>query len=141
MTWADRALLLHAGLLMLAASAVLKIATFNRVHERLARFRPAQSPRAATADAHGAERLARIVDMASRHVPFGGACLQRSLVLWWLLQRRGMPGVIRVGARRSDAGFHAHAWVELEGRPLGDSDRRAVDEYLPMPWLPADRRR
>jgi hypothetical protein len=37
-----------------------------------------------------------------------------------LLRQAGHDGTLRIGARRSDAGLEAHAWVELNGAPLND---------------------
>lgn len=60
---------------------------------------------------------------------FGASCLPRSLVLWGLLRTRG--AVIRFGvAQAPPQGIAAHAWVELDGRPINDApnvtDRYAV---------------
>ena len=61
---------------------------------------------------------ARMVDAASSLV--GASCLPRSLVLWRLLRTRG--AVIRLGvAPASPRSISAHAWVELDGRPINDA--------------------
>jgi hypothetical protein len=57
--------------------------------------------------------------IAARHLPLDTSCLRQSLVVWWLLRRRGLPAVLRMGANNDD-GFRAHAWVELDGRPVND---------------------
>ncbi|MGH9678172.1 MAG: lasso peptide biosynthesis B2 protein, partial [Candidatus Acidiferrum sp.] len=46
----------------------------------------------------------------------------RSMALWWLLRRRGMPAQLRIGARRTGGEFEAHAWVEMAGRAINDSN-------------------
>jgi hypothetical protein len=60
--------------------------------------------------------------------PWRPQCLVRSLALSWLLSRRGIPCVVRIGvpvggdslhAEGSD-GFRAHAWVEHAGIVLND---------------------
>jgi hypothetical protein len=57
-----------------------------------------------------ASRLARVW-------PFGrGPCLRRSLVIGHLLRRR-QPAV-RLGTVGGGADLVAHAWVEIDGRPL-----------------------
>ena len=48
-----------------------------------------------------------------------GACLSQSLVLQWLLWRQGILTDLRIGVHKRD-GFHAHAWVEYDGYPLGE---------------------
>lgn len=65
-----------------------------------------------------ARRAARLVSVAARYV--GGTCLTQSLVLVWLLERRGIPAELRIGVRKGERGFEAHAWVELDGAVLND---------------------
>jgi hypothetical protein len=74
-----------------------------------------------------ARRTAWLVSVASRHGPYRPRCLARSLVLWWLLQRRGLNCQLRIGVQRSPADFAAHAWVELAGQPLGEPASTSVD--------------
>jgi len=62
----------------------------------------------------------------------GVSCLPRSLVLWRLVHARG--ATIRLGvARSAQDGLAAHAWVELDGRPLNDRS----DVYERFAVLPA----
>ena len=61
---------------------------------------------------------ARMVDAAGSLCR--ASCLPRSLVLWGLLRARG--AVIRLGVAPVPAkGIAAHAWVELDGRPINDA--------------------
>lgn len=62
-------------------------------------------------------RLARAVDRTLALLPGDTRCLTRSLVLSSLLSRRGTKGAIVIGVRPGES-FGAHAWVELDGRPL-----------------------
>jgi hypothetical protein len=57
----------------------------------------------------------------------GGNCLARSLVLWWLLKRRGIDSQIRLGVRKENAILLAHAWIELDQVVL--NDRPDVDTF------------
>ncbi len=68
-----------------------------------------------------AERLARITGAVARRLPLRTRCLHRSLVLVWLLRRRGVGGRLRIGVRRTDQGIDAHAWVEVARSPVNDS--------------------
>jgi hypothetical protein len=70
-------------------------------------------------------RLGWVVQTAARRGPWPANCLQRSLVLWFLLRRRGLPGELRIGVRRApgaemDAPLAFHAWVEQGGVVLND---------------------
>jgi transglutaminase superfamily protein len=67
----------------------------------------------APAQIETARGVARIQDAVSRHLIFHASCLEQSLVLWWLLGRRGIPAELRIGARKDAGLFEAHAWVEL----------------------------
>src|SRR5258708_29416090 len=65
--------------------------------------------------------ICRIVRAASIRGPFRANCLQHSVVLWWLLCHNGIESHLRIGARKQEDVFEAHAWVELEGEALNDS--------------------
>jgi hypothetical protein len=68
-----------------------------------------------------AERIAGAVRSAERHGLGKPNCLERSLTLWWLLQRGGIEAELHIGARKNEARFEAHAWVEVKGVVLNDS--------------------
>lgn len=42
-------------------------------------------------------------------------------MLCWLLQKRGIGVEMRIGARKVEGRFEAHAWVEFEGAVLNDA--------------------
>lgn len=60
--------------------------------------------------------------------PLRGNCLSRSLALWWMLARHGVPVTLCIGARRSGGDFGAHAWVEHAGVPI-NAGRRVRSNY------------
>jgi hypothetical protein len=69
-----------------------------------------------------AESVARVVAIAAAHGPVRVSCLRRSLVTWWLLRAQGVATTVRVGVSGPGQGdFNAHAWVEHEGRPVGET--------------------
>jgi hypothetical protein len=68
------------------------------------------------------ERVCRMVRAAGRNSPMQGTCLERSLALWWLLGRRGITTQLRIGARKSEGKFEAHAWVERKGEAIGEPE-------------------
>jgi hypothetical protein len=57
----------------------------------------------------------------------GGNCLSRSLALWWLLYRQGIACDLRIGVRKQDSQFQAHAWIEYQGQPL--NEHREVHQH------------
>lgn len=69
-----------------------------------------------------ARAAARMIEAASRNGIARGNCLSKSVALWWLLKRKGIRGVLRIGARKAGRELEAHAWVELDGQILNDAD-------------------
>lgn len=78
-----------------------------------------------------AGHLARALAVVAPNLPVRALCLERSLTLWWLLRRRRFDARLVIGVRRPEAKLEAHAWVELEGRPIGDRDDVA-QRYAPF---------
>jgi hypothetical protein len=109
---------------VLAASLLLPIAGLALhalgLRRTLRLFAGGANPAAAPAP-EAAETLARAVEHAARsYSVYPADCLVRSLVLLWLLRRRGITAELRLGARTLTGRFEAHAWVEHGGVPLGD---------------------
>lgn len=75
--------------------------------------------------------LAEAVNIAARHTPFHATCLTRSLLLCWLLRRRGVSSELRIGVNLSAGMLRAHAWVECAGQPVNDRADIA-DEFRPF---------
>lgn len=69
-----------------------------------------------------ARAAARMIEAASRYGIARGNCLSKSVAVWWLLQRKGINAELRIGVRRADEGLEAHAWVELDGEILNDTE-------------------
>lgn len=97
----------------------MKTRPLPRLHARLtAQIRHLPPPTSAQlAEAHA---LGEAVNAAARHTPFAATCLSRSLVLLWMLGRRGVAADLRIGAQMSSGQLAAHAWVECDGQPVND---------------------
>ena len=80
--------------------------------------------------------LAEAVNIAARHTPFHATCLTRSLLLCWLLRRRGVSSELRIGVNLSAGTLQAHAWVECAGHPVNDRADIA-DMFKPFASPPA----
>lgn len=114
------------GLLFLPAVVIwLRVSTFQRVQQALEKWHGT----AALANHRDNTRIftesqsaSRMLDAASRRGVVRGNCLSRSMVLCWLLRRRGIPAHLRIGARKIGNQLEAHAWVEVAGRAINDSD-------------------
>jgi hypothetical protein len=120
----ERLVVVRAAIMLSLTAAGLRVLGFPRWRRVLEKFVANVPP----ATAGAASRLAlarevtRLAEKAERRGPLRPNCLERSLVLWWLLRRRGLPAELRIGARKEDSRFEAHAWVELEGQVLNDSE-------------------
>ena len=76
-------------------------------------------------------RLARVSSIVVRLWPFRSRCLQRSLVVLWLLRRRGIVGGLRIGMHWDGPLLLGHAWVEAAGRPVNDTTAHCA-EFTPL---------
>ena len=113
------------GLLLLPVATVwLSVFKFRSVQHTLEKKYGAVSAKKRDDDTSFAEAhaVARMVNAAARRGIVRGNCLSRSIVLWWLLLRRAIPAQMRIGVRKSGEAFEAHAWVEMAGRAINDSD-------------------
>ncbi|SIT58922.1 conserved hypothetical protein [Mesorhizobium prunaredense] len=68
-----------------------------------------------------AQETARLVSIAAYRGSYSGNCLKRSMTLWFLLRRQGIEGELRIGTRKAEGKFEAHAWVEYRGKVLNDT--------------------
>ncbi len=78
---------------------------------------PALSPRI---EESAVGRLVWATEAAARHHLYPMRCLPKALCLRWLLGRHGMASELRIGVARQEEGLAAHAWVERQGRPVGE---------------------
>jgi hypothetical protein len=94
----------------------------SRGLKRTAAFLAARSDRPlGKADLAVATSMAEAVSLVAGRKVVGALCLGRSLLLWFLLRRRGMDAELVVGSRSPvDASWMAHAWVELDSQPVND---------------------
>lgn len=64
-----------------------------------------------------------MVGAAQRRLPGKFTCLEESLVLWYLLRGQGIAARLRIGVRKINEKFEAHAWVEYGGEALNQPDQ------------------
>jgi hypothetical protein len=80
----------------------------------------------------------RIVRAALRYSLAQYTCLEESLTLWFLLRRQEIPACLRIGVRKENERFEAHAWVEYSGEALNQDEAvhrhyAAFEQDLPEP--------
>jgi Transglutaminase-like superfamily len=79
-------------------------------------------PPIATQNEKRAASAARMVRAAGRVGVSRATCLEESLALWWLLGKKGIAADLRIGVRKTQEKFEAHAWVEYEGKALNEPE-------------------
>lgn len=112
-------LLVQAHRALVAADALVRERPQGELIAGIARgYTPSAS---AVSRLPAAEEVALALDRVARFRRPRPLCLVRSIALHRLLERRGLSGSrISVGVRMNGRTFEAHAWVELDGRIVGD---------------------
>ena len=105
-----------------------------RIALRLLRFRTISClfPRMAASEAgirQDPQELAYLVGLASRYHILNPTCLEKALILYGLLRRRGIEAHLRIGTMLNEAGLQAHAWIECQDRVILGG---ATQGYVPM---------
>ena len=132
LSWGQRGQLMQASLLLALVGMGLRLFGLRRVQTVL---RWASAADTGRDDLPAAQALARIVQTAAAGSAVRPSCLTRSLVLCWMLRRRGLAAHLRIGVARPGGRFAAHAWVEHGSFPLTESEPsgtcyKAFDEAL-----------
>jgi hypothetical protein len=113
---ADRYILLVSSFLLPVFWLGLRLFGLARFHALVTRS-PARPGYLAPGEIR---TLAQLVNVAARYSPFAATCLTRSLLLEWMLRRRGVDSQLRIGVRLTRGSLDAHAWVECDGVPVND---------------------
>lgn len=102
----------------------LKLSGFKQTKNRMSQIIP-RNKSDGSAKEHNlshAKLISHAVSIAGNHGLFKANCLKQSLLLWWLLARRGIATELKLGAQKlPQKTFNAHAWVEYKGEALGNS--------------------
>ena len=116
-------LFLRAIVLLPLIALSLRWLGFGATQATLKRFlsnvHPERDPALVSKDAAA---TARMVNAADRHGLVHPSCLTKSLTLWRLLARQGISSHLRIGIRKEEEKFEAHAWVERDGTALNEPD-------------------
>jgi hypothetical protein len=133
LTGFERGTVVEAAVALTVTWAGLRLAGFRRWKIMLAWLAPAgvEDSFPSSSRLESARVITRMESAAARNLFFHASCLERSIVLWWLLRSRGIPVEVVIGARRQAQRFEAHAWVEFEGTVLSD-DNEAHAHFVPF---------
>lgn len=117
LTRRERFILAQAWGLFLLVDLALRMLPFKYLRA-LCQERSLRTPAAAASERVSVARLAWLVDVAGRYAPARATCLEKALVLSWLLGRRGVATALRIGVARRNGSLVAHAWLEREGQVI-----------------------
>jgi hypothetical protein len=117
-----RGLFLRAAVLLPLMSLSLRLRGFRKTQAFLQKILSTSNNEADSSAPSRAELTVRMVRAAVRHGVGHPTCLEESLALWWLLGRQGIASELRIGVRKQDEKFEAHAWVEREGNALNEPE-------------------
>lgn len=112
-----------AGLIALPCLRLLiRGVGFQRVHQYLWRNPPVSAQRAVGGNGacHAARNWTRHLDWAADRGVVRGTCLERSLLLGYLLRRQGWDVQLCFGAALRGDQCLGHAWLECQGDVVND---------------------
>jgi hypothetical protein len=119
LTGHERRIVLEAATGLIVTWVGLRLVGFPRWKRMLQLAAPRQTAARSENNSHSTVAdVLRMEEAAARNLFFSTNCLEQSLVLWWLLRRRGIGADLRIGARKDEQRFEAHAWVEFRGMAL-----------------------
>ncbi len=115
---AERRIILVAGVAFPLVAVSLRVCGLSRVQQALLR-RPLHR---LLGPARSLDRscIAGLVETAARTGLRKANCLERSLVLMWVLHSLGSATELRLGAKREAEALLFHAWLEQEGIVIND---------------------
>lgn len=113
---AERRVVVQAFFLAVLVQVCLWLLPFGKVN-RAFRARIERYAAGEIKELLAPSKIVWLVSVACRFVP-GARCLTRSMVSQLILARRGVATTLRIGVRKVGGDLDAHAWLELDGRPL-----------------------
>ena len=126
----DRRLFAWAFLRIAAVDLELRLLGFERLLRRQDGLIGREARAVGPADVAAARERARWLEVASRHHFVYARCLHRALALHGYLRGQCLPSELRIGVRKEGLALVAHAWVELAGEALDDSD--GAGSFVPL---------
>jgi len=114
----DWSALIEAWLRMSFFHFALLVTSYDRL-DKSTRAVDSLPRRESSADA---ERLHRLTRYAARLHFIPMTCLVQSLTLQSMLREQNIPAQIKIGAQKTQGVLYAHAWVEVDKKPVGEAD-------------------
>lgn len=117
----DKATVAAFAVVLPLISLALRVLGYKRTRSMLERWTQSSLAPVTTTAAivDRGEHLAHLARLAARWTPANTSCLRQALLVHALLRRQGLQPEIQFGVDGSHGTMDMHAWVELEGHPLG----------------------
>jgi hypothetical protein len=115
-----RSLFLLSYILLPLIDLSLRLRGVRETTTTLAKLCPARKAEQ-TVEWSEIRQIVRMVKLAAKYSPPWITCLRKSLVLWYLLRRKGIETELQIGSRLNDGKFEGHAWIEYQGIVLNDN--------------------
>lgn len=127
---ADWSLFFQAWIWLLLFDLGLRACPFPVLQSLAARLstRPAPSPEQTEGLILALKTAA---DRARRNHLYPMTCLRRSLALQKMLAQRGVAAELKIGVYKELGMLNAHAWVEYQGKPIGEPEMIA-EQYVAL---------
>lgn len=134
LSFSDLRLLMGTVVALTAVKLGLSLLPFHNLRRLIRKVSKSGMPETGP-DRRLVKKVTWALNVVSVRMPIFRNCLNRALAAQVLLGRRGQQVDLRIGVRHDSEGeFHAHAWVESEGRiVLGVVDELA--DLTPLPPL------
>jgi hypothetical protein len=107
----DRRLAIESAFELARASLEIRLRS-SRVLDLLASANGTGNREAGPRPIDDAIRVGQIVDRMANQLPWHPSCLRRSLAVWRMLSRRGIPSQIHLGVSDPQS-LEAHSWVTV----------------------------
>lgn len=128
----ERKLFLRAFWMLPLIAWALRLLGFDRCRAiliRQASLHKMKSSETLERDLVQARLAAKMISIAAALGLCRARCLQQSLALWWMMQKEGISTDVFFGVWKDEFGLGAHAWVELAGVVLNES-QDVRDKYV-----------
>lgn len=116
-SWADRALLVRAFVLVSAVRIGLWVLPYRTVH-RLAECSVTPRELSPDEERRTMRRIVGAVEAMSRRLLGMKPCLTQALAAQRMLRQEGIDSVLRIGVTKDGSELLAHAWLERDNRVL-----------------------
>ena len=131
----EQEVLIRAFVGLMRTDLEFRLLGFRRTLSRVENREPGLYSRVTIEELNRSLREAQALELACRYHFIPVRCLHRSVTLHRWIRERGAPSQLRIGVVKVNGQLKAHAWVELQGHPLGDSPESLAEfKVLQSPW-------